>query len=339
MPQSLFQPRCRIRLARPGLALVAALAGGPCLAVNPSANPAEPARPATPPAGELLRTPDLQLRWTPQEPGRSDIGPSQVDASVDSAVGRWHSTLRLDPAQARPQRLDTSVATGGAGGQPALQLGDSRSSAASWSAPVRFGGLRLGMPGRPGWVLEAGRLRSDGAQGTPAYGEPYAAAAWQTGLTGAVRLGARAEAAGDRSLGGLELQAPAPGGATLRSAMAHADDGSARWLLGADQAERGGAGWSLRAEHSTGTWTALQGETAPQAAAQADARWPLSPSTRLELGLNTARRPDQPRASGVRLAVRTRLAGRSHLRWDLAHSEGAQPGWQARLSLQVPLER
>lgn len=335
MPQSLFQTLGHPHLPRLSLALWAALSCMPCLAFSP----AEPVRPATPPAGELLHTPDVQLRWAPQEPGRSDIGPAQVDATANSALGRWQSSLRLDPAQSRPQRVETSVTTPGHGDQPALQLGDTRSTAISWDAPVRFGGVRLGTPGRPGWVLEAGRLRTEDARGAPAYGDAYTAATWQTGQPGSVRLAARAEAAGERSQGGVELQAPAPGGTTLRSAVAHADDGSARWLLGADQAERGGSGWSLRAEHSTGAWTALQGETAPQAAAQADARWPLSPSTRLELGLNTARRLDQPRASGVRLGVRTRLAGRSSLRWDLAHSEGAQPGWQARLSLQVPLER
>lgn len=244
-----------------------------------------------------------------------------------------------------------------------------------WTALPATGNLAALADGDFDYEFEAGRLRAGWGTADDHYGDNYLAAAYRQGLWAALTAEARAEWTPDRTAGGLELSRAFFEGSTVARAVlaqsnavlvhssgdiVHSGAGLPVGAAGAGGPQRtlrtslsgtrrglalegrtGATGWTL-------SWDGFDREFTPLAAT------PGEPEIRARVRAGTTL-PLWGRASAsVSYAQQTRwvgqadgivglvaeipLAERTRLQMNYSLRSGADPGWQAGLTLSLPLD-
>ena len=262
--------------------------------------------------------------------------------------------MLVDPgAETHLTWLDTSWQTQLPGPLQTLVVGDTFGSGGGWNRPVRMGGLRLGrglmvatpaplQAGASDYEIEAGRLRNGSGMADEDYGESYAAAAWRAGLGAELTAEARTEWTPSRAATGLEVSRGFGKTGSLHAVLAQsaaAQQSGLRWGMGLVH-NTDGVAWKLSSDSFERDFTPLaaaSGESDPRGRLQAGATLGLSggASARVSYARQTAW--DSPAAGVVGLGAKFSLAERYSLALNYSQQVGAQPGWQAGLTLTVPL--
>ncbi len=192
------------------------------------------------------------------------------------------------------------------------------------------------------YELEAGRLRTGWSTADDHYGEGYAAAAYRTGLGAEFTAEARAEWTPSRTAAGLEMiRAFGPAG-SVHAVLAKSDTAQAsglRWGMGLVH-NIDGIAWRLSSDAFDRGFTPLgaaPGEADPRGRLQAGATLPLWSGANAELTYARESAWESPAAGLMGLTARFLLPERSSLSLNYSQRAGVQPGWQAGLTLSLPL--
>lgn len=196
--------------------------------------------------------------------------------------------------------------------------------------------------GASDYEIEAGRLRNGWSMGDDHYAESYAAAAWRAGLDAELTAEARAEWTPSRAATGLEVSRGFGKTVSLNAVLAQsatAQHSGLRWGMGLVH-NTDDVAWMLSSDSFERGFTPLavaSGEADQRGRQQAGATLALSggSSARVSYARQTAW--DSPNAGVLGLGVLFSLAERSSLGLNYSQQVGAQPGWQAGLTLTVPL--
>lgn len=282
--------------------------------------------------GRLVR---LDTRWQTQLPGPLK---TLVVGDTFGSGGGWSRPVRLGGV-----RLGRSLSLR-PGFSTAPQAGVTTSAALPY-VPADDQPVAVAAPleaGAADYEIEAGRLRIGWGTALDHYGESYAAAAWRAGLGAALTAEARAEWTPSRAAMGLEVSRSfGPAGLVravlAQSAAAHQD--GLRWGMGLVHNTEGVA-WTLSSDSFERGFTPLaaaSGEADPRGRLQAGAMLDISAgaSARLTYARETAW--DSPAAGVLGLDAHFGLPERSRLSLNYSQRMGAQPGWQAGLTLSLPL--
>jgi len=283
--------------------------------------------------GRLAR---LDTRWQTQLPGPLQ---TLVVGDTFGSGGGWSRPVRMGGV-----RLGRSL-TLRSGFITASQAGVA-SSAALPSTPAG-GQPSLAVPkslqaGASDYEIEAGRLRSGWGTAADHYGESYAAAAWRAGLGAELTAEARAEWTPSRAATGLEVSRGFGPTGLVHAVLAQSSTAQQSGLRGGMGLvlNTEGAAWTLSSDSYERGFTPLaaaSGEADPRGRLQAGATLALSAgaSARLTYARETAW--DSPVAGVLGLGAQFNLPERSSLSLNYSQRVGAQPGWQAGLTLSVPL--
>jgi outer membrane usher protein len=198
--------------------------------------------------------------------------------------------------------------------------------------------------GASDYEVEMGRLRNGWGTPDAGYGDDYAAAAYRAGLAPQLTAEARTEWTQSRTAAGLELIRGIGAAGSVRAVVAQSRAGQEaglRWGMGL-VGNSEGAAWSLAWDAFDRGFTQLAatpGEAEPRGRVQADARLPLGP--RSSAGLSYMRQTAWDSTSAGVLGLSAQMPVLSHCSLALKYSlrAGPQPGWQAGLTLAVPLDR
>jgi outer membrane usher protein len=323
------------------------------------------AAPEQPRAAAVRPLPGVEINYGLLTPSAAPVGPGRLEAVVSGAQGELRTSVLVDPgAEGRLARLDTRWQTQLPGPLKTLVVGDTFGSGGGWSRPVRLGGVRLGrsLSLHPGFIggqpsvavpapleagasdyeIEAGRLRSGWGTGADQYGESYAAAAWRAGLGAELTGEARAEWTPSRAATGLEVsRSLGPAGAVhaVLAQSATAQQSGLRWGMGLVHNTEGAA-WTLSSDSFERGFTPLaaaSGEADPRGRLQAGATLALGAGADARLTYAREIAWDSPAAGVLGLGAQFKLTERSSLSLNYSQRVGAQPGWQAGLTLSVPL--
>ncbi|MBG6073339.1 MULTISPECIES: fimbria/pilus outer membrane usher protein [unclassified Polaromonas] len=198
--------------------------------------------------------------------------------------------------------------------------------------------------------FEAGALRRNFGQPDSDYGPGFAAATYRYGITSALTGEGRIETQKERQAAGVEVTGLLASLGSARAAAAWScSQGDARalpgnggrYLLGIERSAPAGASGSLQWEHFDAGFEqfgSLGEETRPKGRLQAALGMPLG---ELSLGMSYTRQTtwegDNFRLAAVN--VGTRLFGNVFLSLYANRQFGTQQGWNAGLSLIMPLEK
>jgi outer membrane usher protein FimD/PapC len=210
------------------------------------------------------------------------------------------------------------------GGQPSVAI----------TAPLQAGASD--------YEIEAGRLRNGWSTADDHYGESYAAAAWRAGLGAELTAEARTEWTPSRAATGLEVSRGFGKTGSLNAVLAQsatAQEAGVRWGMGlAHNAD--GVAWMLSSDSFERGFTPLataSGDADPRGRLQAGATLTLSGGTSARVSYARQTAWDSPAAAVLGLGAQFSLLEHSSLALNYSQQAGAQPGWQAGLTLTVPL--
>lgn len=202
------------------------------------------------------------------------------------------------------------------------------------------GGLPIGTPVRGPELLQAGATDYEVALGRLRDRDAgYAAAGWRLGVAPGLTAEARTEWMPSRQAHGIELVQSAAGGMlqAVLAQSADADGSGMRWGMGFVRSEDG-MRWNLAWDASGRGYTSVAGGHEPRSALRAGTRWELARSLTADLSYTRSLAWDAgvPDAAW-RFAAALPLARRASLSLGLALRDGAQAGWNAAMTLSVPL--
>jgi outer membrane usher protein len=196
--------------------------------------------------------------------------------------------------------------------------------------------------GASDYEVEAGRLRNGWATADDGYGEGYAAAAFRAGMGGQFTAETRVEWTPSRTAAGLELSRGFGAAGSVSAVLAQSDtaqQSGLRWGMGVvGNAE--GAAWKLSWDGFDAGYTPLAatgGEANPRGRVQADATLALGGGATAGLAYTRQTTWDCAAAGVLGVSARFPLSASSSLSMNYSLRPGAQPGWQAGLTLAVPL--
>jgi outer membrane usher protein len=286
--------------------------------------------------GADARLARLDTRWQTQLPGPLQ---TLVVGDTFGSGGGWSRPVRLGGV-----RLGRGLSL--RPGFTAPSQAGVASSAALPSIPAgghpAVAGRALLPAGASDYEIEAGRLRSGWGTGADHYGESYAAAAWRAGLGAELTAEARGEWTPSRAATGLEVSRGFGRTGLMHAVLAQsatAQQSGLRWGMGLVH-NTDGAVWTLSSDSFERGFTPLaaaSGEADPRGRLQAGATLDLiaGASARITYARQTAW--DSPAAGVLGLGAQFSLPERSSLSLNYSQQVGAQPGWQAGLTLSVPL--
>ncbi|HYD76979.1 hypothetical protein [Ramlibacter sp.] len=195
--------------------------------------------------------------------------------------------------------------------------------------PLR--GPELLAPGATDYEVALGRVRDQDAG--------YAAGGWRLGLAPGLTAEARTEWMPSRLAHGVEVVQSAAGG-MLQAVLAQSADAAGsglRWGMGFVRSEDG-MRWNLAWDAAERGYTTVAGGGEPRSALRAGTRWELGRRLTADLSYTRSRAWEAEAADAAwRFAAAVPLARRASLSLGLALREGPQAGWNAAMTLSVPL--
>lgn len=289
----------------------------------------------------------LEANWETHLPGPLK---TLVLGETHGSGGAWSQSVPLTglrfgrPLALRaPPSVDETILPGFAlaGAGPQRGFGDAAGAARQDTRSLLgTGALPSGPPlrgpqlldaGATDYEVELGRLRDRHAG--------YAAAGWRLGVAPGLTAEARTEWMPSRVAHGIELVQSA-GGGMLQAVLAQSADAAGSGLHWAMEFVRSedGMRWNLAWDASERGFTTVAGGPEPRSALRAGTRWELARKVTADLSFARslswdAAAPD----AAFRFAAAVPLARRVNLSLGLALRHGAQPGWEAAMSLSVPL--
>jgi outer membrane usher protein len=357
--------------------LLPAVAGSLCGSPHAGAELLTEPSPGLPRAAAVRPAPGVEINYELlTAPAAASAGPGRLEGVMSGARGEVRTSVLVNPyanSDQRLARLDTSWQAKSSGPLQGLVVGDTLGSGGGWSRPVRLGGIRLGrsltlrqgmdtaigtaipvpaaLPSFPvgtppalaagasDYEVEAGRMRSGWGTADDSYGEGYAAAAYREGLGAKLTAEARAEWTPSRIAAGLEMSRRVGSAGLLHAVVAQsatAQQSGLRWGMGLVRNAEG-ATWSLSWDAFDRGFTPVSGEADPRGRVKADATLPFGGGASAGIAYTRQTTWESPAAGVVDLSARFALPERSILSVNYSQRAGAQPGWQAGLTLAVPL--
>jgi outer membrane usher protein FimD/PapC len=302
----------------------------------------------------------LDTRWQTQAPGPLQ---TLVVGDTFGSGGGWSRPVRLGGVRfgrslvLRPGFAATQATLHPAGALPPMPLAFQGGrvdgiNAASAAAPAPSTAPRqpaLGTPqplaaGASDHEVEVGRVRTGWGTADDRYGEGYAAAAYRQGLGAELTAEGRAEWSASRAAAGLEVTRSFGPAGSVHALLAHSDSpqqSGLRWGMGMVRNAEGAA-WTLSWDGFDRGFTpagTVAGEADPRGRVEADARWSFAPGASAGLSYMRQATWDLPAERVLGATASFRLGESSRLSMNYSQRAGTQPGWQAGLTLELPLGR
>lgn len=196
--------------------------------------------------------------------------------------------------------------------------------------------------GASDYEVEAGRLRNGWATADDRYGEGYAAAAFRAGIEAQLTAEARVEWTPSRMAAGLEMSRGVGPAGSVHAVLAQSDtakQSGLRWGMGL-VGNIEGAAWKVSWDGFDGSYTPLAAtsdEARPRSRVQADATLSLAGGASASAAYTRQTMRESAAAGMLALSARFSLSEISSLSMTYSLRPGAQPGWQAGLTLAVSL--